>query len=153
MTPTGVKLGGDADGAGSAPRAAPPPAALRVLAVNDQPDFLDALAALLSLEGYEVATTTDVKEALLRADDFAPALLIADFDMNECDGVEFLRTLADRRLLPEVPKMILSSAAMDVVRERMRDRGVEAEVMDKNGDVDELLAVIRRLCAAGDESL
>jgi DNA-binding NtrC family response regulator len=49
-----------------------------VLAVDDQSDFLDALEALLSGEGYDVVTATSAADALARAREFNPTLLITD---------------------------------------------------------------------------
>lgn len=121
----------------------------RIFAVDDQDDFLEALETLLSGEGYDVATATSPADALGRAGEFKPSLLITDLNMNPCDGVEFLHTLSKKHMLPGVPRVILSSAPEEDVRRRMRDRGVEAEVMDKNGDVGVLLAAIGRLCRAG----
>jgi CheY-like chemotaxis protein len=120
-----------------------------VLAVDDQSDYLDALEALLSGEGYDVVTATCVADALARAREFSPTLLITDMNMDPCDGVEFLHTLADEGLLPGVPRVILSSAPEKVVRRRMRECVVQAEVIDKNGDTGALLAAIGKLCWGG----
>jgi CheY-like chemotaxis protein len=118
----------------------------RVLVVDDQSDYLEALEALLAGEGYDVVTSTSAADALVRAGEFTPTLLITDLNMAPCDGVELLHTLAEDRLLPGVPRVILSSAPEAVVRRRMRECAVEAEVMDKNGDAGALLAAIDRLC-------
>ena len=118
----------------------------RVLAVDDQSDFLDALEALLSGEGYDVVTATSPADALARAREFNPTLLITDLNMDPCDGVEFLHTLSEEGLLPGVPRVILSSAPERVVRRRMDECAVHAEVIDKNGDVGALLAAIGKLC-------
>ena len=120
--------------------------ATRILAVDDESGYLETLEALLSGEGYEVLTTTSAAGALEVVHKFNPALLATDLNMHPCDGVDLLRMVAERHLLPGVPRVILSSAPDEVVRRRMRDGGVDADVIDKNGGVDVLLAVIGRLC-------
>jgi CheY-like chemotaxis protein len=124
-----------------------PPAGTRprILALNDDHDFLDALDELLSAEGYDVVTTTSAEEALTRACHWRPSLLITDLNMDVCDGVEFILRLTERGILAGVPKVILSSAATEVVRQRMRQSGVDAEVFDKNGRIDVLLEAVARL--------
>ena len=110
---------------------------------------MDALEALLSGEGYDVVTATSAADALVRAREFIPTLLITDMNMDPCDGVEFLHTLAEEGLLLGVPRVILSSAPAKAVRRRMRECAVEAELIDKNGDTDALLAAIDTLCSGG----
>jgi two-component system OmpR family response regulator len=87
-----------------------------ILAVDDQSDYLDALEALLSGEGYDVLTATSAADALARAREVTPTLLITDMNMDPCDGVEFLHTLTEEGLLLGVPRVILSSAPAKVVR-------------------------------------
>jgi CheY-like chemotaxis protein len=120
-----------------------------VLAVDDQTDYLDALEALLVGEGYNVVTSSSAADALVRAREFTPTVLITDLNMEPCDGVELLHNLAEDHLLPGVPRVILSSAPEEVVRRRMRECVVEAEVIDKNGDVGALLDAIGKLCEGG----
>ena len=118
----------------------------RILAVDDESGYLENLEALLSAHGYEVRTTTSAAGALEAAREFKPVLFCTDLNMHPSDGIDLLRMLAERHLLQGVPRVVLSSTPNEVVRRRMREGGVDAEIIDKNGGVDVLLAVIARLC-------
>ena len=119
---------------------------MKVLIAEDDSCSRTTLEASLREWGYEVVTATSTADALGHARLLRLCLFVTDLNMHPCDGVELLRTLDEQDLLPGVPRLILSSAPADVVRRRMREGEVEAEVADKNGDVDVLLGVIERLC-------
>ena len=82
-------------------RPAPPP---RVLVVDDHLESCSALARLLRVEGYEVATAETGREALATAATTPVDLLVSDVGLPDIDGCELLRRLRDmyRRDVPAV---------------------------------------------------
>jgi CheY-like chemotaxis protein/two-component sensor histidine kinase len=77
----------------SAPAAGSVPAGRRILVVEDNPDGLESLVALLELLGYVVATAGDGRTALAVAAQFAPELVLLDLGLPEMDGYEVARAL------------------------------------------------------------
>jgi len=71
------------------------PASIPVLVVDDEPEIVGFLAALLADHplGFKVETATDGYEALIKVGAFKPALLILDVLMPLLDGVEVCRRL------------------------------------------------------------
>ncbi|MBN2022465.1 MAG: response regulator [Pirellulales bacterium] len=55
---------------------------VRVLVVDDEPDYPRLLSIILSKEGFEVATATDASEALEVGSRFDPEVLIVDWMLN-----------------------------------------------------------------------
>jgi signal transduction histidine kinase len=113
----------------------------RILIVDDHPTNVAVLEELLG-ETYPLTIATCGEEALDRAAEVAPALVLLDVMMPGIDGYETCRRL---RALPTLhpPKIIMLSAKA-MVAERLR--GYEAGANDyvtKPFDPQELLAKVR----------
>ena len=65
----------------------------RLLIVDDEADGRDALAELAQRWGYEVLTAGDGTEALRRAIEWHPDVLLTDLVMPNMDGLWLLRAL------------------------------------------------------------
>ncbi len=64
-----------------------------VLVVDDDADKLNLLAVALGMEGYDVRTAVNGKEALAAVESYPPDLIIADVMMPEMDGYELARRI------------------------------------------------------------
>jgi DNA-binding NtrC family response regulator len=78
----------------------------RVLIVDDEADSRDALAELTQRWGYDVQTASDGTEALRRAIEGHPDVILTDLVMPGMDGLWLLRAL--RAELPECPVVLLT---------------------------------------------
>lgn len=114
--------------------------ALRVLIVDDDPDIVEALAAILELEGFEVSTANDGSEALLQLESSRPDLLLLDLMMPTTNGWEVLRRLRDGE--HRIPVIVLS--AHPSLSERAGDHRVDA-FLGKPFEVPALLRKMREL--------
>jgi CheY-like chemotaxis protein len=114
-----------------------------VLLVNDDPDFLEALAQVLDLEGYTIATATSCDDALQLADTLRPQVIVSDYKMGDGDGVTFLERLRDRGSCLNVPKFLLSGSNADEIRGRLRAAGLDVPILSKGDSVDRLLQAMR----------
>jgi DNA-binding response OmpR family regulator len=86
----------------------------RVLIVEDDQSLLTALRYSLSREGYAVTTATDGGEALNRARDDTPDMIILDLMLPTMNGLEVCRTL--RKEGDIVPILILTAKDSEVDR-------------------------------------
>jgi signal transduction histidine kinase len=86
------------------------PVAGRVLVVDDQPANLRTLTALLSRIGHDVATAINGEEALARADETKPDLILLDMLMPGMDGFAVLAEIRQRPALQDVPVVFLTAA-------------------------------------------
>ncbi len=99
-----------------------------VLAVDDIPDNLDVLEALLAEPGLQVLRASGGQEALellLRHDDVAVALL--DVHMPEMDGFELAELMRGTERTRHIPIIFLTAAAPEAAR---LFRGYEAGAVD-----------------------
>jgi DNA-binding response OmpR family regulator len=117
------------------------PRPARVLVVEDDRPIAEVLQRSLRLEGYEVRTSGDGKEALDLAQSFLPDLVVLDLGLPGLDGIEVARALRQRDDTP-----ILMLTARDSVESRVQglDSGAD-DYLVKPFERQELLARMRAL--------
>ncbi len=76
----------------------------KILLVDDEPDILEFLGYNLRKEGYEVMVSNNGKDALNKAKNFLPHLIILDVMMPEMDGIE---ACTEIRKMPEMQNAII----------------------------------------------
>jgi CheY-like chemotaxis protein len=97
-----------------------------VLAVDDDPFILDAVARYLMRMGLRVVTTTDPETVLSLAQKEKPNLIISDIAMPGMDGLTLLKTLKETPATRDIPVILLtSSRSADDVQEGL-STGAEA---------------------------
>jgi len=77
-----------------------------VLVVDDDPSVRAALESILISHGYQVMTAANGRKALDIIAGDQPAIVLADVNMPELEGIELLKNL--RRLYPVIPVVIMS---------------------------------------------
>jgi two-component system alkaline phosphatase synthesis response regulator PhoP len=65
----------------------------KILIVDDEPDIVEFISYNLKNKGYLIATARDGLEALRKAKDFRPDLILLDIMMPNKDGIETLKEL------------------------------------------------------------
>ncbi|MGI5156315.1 response regulator transcription factor [Microbispora sp. CA-102843] len=115
---------------------------VRVLVVDDEPDLVEVLGAVLKYEGWEVRTAGDGTSAVREAREFQPDAVLLDVMLPDFDGLEVLR-----RLRAEAPDVcVLFLTARDAVEDRIA--GITAggdDYVTKPFSLEEVLARLRGL--------
>lgn len=124
----------------------------RVLVVEDEESFSDALSFMLRREGYEVGIATDGAEALAEFDRHGADLVLLDLMLPGISGTEVCRTLRQRSTVPiimvtakdgEVDKVVgLELGADDYVTKPFSSRELVARiraVLRRRGEPEDLL--------------
>jgi len=127
----------------------------RILVVDDDPDILEVVRINLELEGFEVETAVDGLEALDRAADLPPDLVLLDIMMPRLDGLATLRRMRHLPTTTNVPIVLLTARGLPADRVRGLELGAD-DYIAKPFDVTELVArvkaILRRTAAARDVS-
>jgi len=82
----------------------------RILVVDDDPDFVEVTRTVLEKSDYEVITATNGEEALEKAQQEHPDLILLDVMMaNVWDGVHVSDQLAGDPLMKDISVIMVSS--------------------------------------------
>ena len=110
-----------------------------ILVVDDDREIRDLFEILLSDEGYHVITAVDGAQALRRARDERPDLILLDLMMPRVDGVAFSR--AYREHGGRAPVILITATAPDHLAAVVEASGVVA-CIPKPFDVVDVLTTI-----------
>ncbi|MFN5325211.1 MAG: response regulator transcription factor [Bacteroidota bacterium] len=77
----------------------------KILLVDDEPDILEFMEYNLRKEGYQVFTAKNGMEAVEKAKELRPHLIILDIMMPEMDGIEACSTI---RSIPELNNTLIA---------------------------------------------
>jgi signal transduction histidine kinase/CheY-like chemotaxis protein len=116
----------------------------RILIVDDDAYVREVLQELLSCEGYELAHACNGEEALARAKEFSPDLILLDVMLPGMDGLEVCRRLRSNPVHSEVPVLMIT--ALDDRNSRLRaiETGAD-DLISKPFDDTELQARVRTI--------
>jgi two-component system, OmpR family, alkaline phosphatase synthesis response regulator PhoP len=81
----------------------------KVLIADDEPDILEILRYNLEKEGYQVSTAKDGSEALDKAKQYQPDLIVLDMMMPKKSGMEVLELLRLQPLFKDTLIMFLTA--------------------------------------------
>src|SRR5438552_5359822 len=110
-----------------------------ILTADDDPQLLRLVARNLQLEGYDVITASDGKQALEQIETHAPDLVLLDVMMPKMDGFTVCHRV---REFSAVPIIIITARGQDQDKVRGLDLGAD-DYLTKPFSVDELLARVR----------
>jgi two-component system KDP operon response regulator KdpE len=113
----------------------------RILVVDDEEQIRRALKSILSTRGYKLEMAETAEEALLKAIDAPPDLVILDLALPDRSGIEVCREL---RTWMSAPILILSVRANEADKILALDEGAD-DYLTKPFSAGELLARIRAL--------
>ncbi len=114
----------------------------RILVVDDDPDILQFVQMNLELDGFRVETAPGGRQALERASENPPDLMLLDIMMPEIDGLTVLRRMRSNPTTGSVPVIILTARSLAEDRVRGLDLGAD-DYITKPFDLEELVARVR----------
>lgn len=112
----------------------------RLLVVEDDPNIVELLSASLRYAGFDIATARNGTDALKRAREFRPDLMVLDVMMPGIDGFEVVRRLtADGNRCP-----VVFLTARDATADKITGLTVGGDdYVTKPFSLDEVIARIR----------
>ena len=122
-----------------------------VLVVEDYQDAREMYAAYLQFTGYRVAEASNGLEAVEKARELLPAIILMDLALPKMDGWEATRLLKADERTRNIPIVALTGHALAGHAEGARQAGCDAFVT-KPCLPDVLVAEIQRMLAARAET-
>ncbi|MDE2314595.1 MAG: response regulator [Elusimicrobia bacterium] len=80
----------------------------RILVIDDEEDYRVIAEEILKSAGWEVKTAQDGEKALAALKDFAPDVILVDWNMPVMDGEDFCRALRADPRFKGVPAIMLT---------------------------------------------
>jgi CheY-like chemotaxis protein len=114
------------------------------LLAEDNEMNTELLRDYLTAVGYSLSVARNGVEALARAQELLPALILMDIQMPLMDGLEATRQIRSHAATSEIPIIALTALAMPGDRERCLAAGVNA-YLSKPINLAELGATITSL--------
>ena len=97
----------------------------KILVVDDDPDIVEILRYNLSLEGYDVKTSSNGKECLKKVKNFIPHVILLDVMMPEMDGIEACSLIKEIPSLTNTRIIFLSARNEDYTQISAFDAGAD----------------------------
>jgi CheY-like chemotaxis protein len=111
-----------------------------ILVVDDDPSILATVREILDLEGYQIQTASNGREALQAVERQRPSLVLLDMRMPVLDGWGFARALRERGI--KIPILVMTAAQN--ARNWAEEIGANA-YLPKPFDLMELLTAVERV--------
>lgn len=116
----------------------------RILLTDDEPNIVLVVTKRLEIQGYEVLIARDGEEALKKARELKPDLVLLDIMLPGVDGLNVCRILKADEATRDIPVVLFSARAQTWDKEAGREFGANAYV-EKPFQPEELLATIEKL--------
>jgi len=115
----------------------------RVLIADDEPIIADTLSAILRQVGYEVYTVYGGLDAVSKAQELRPELVITDVMMADMNGID--AAIEIRRRLPQTKILLFSGhAATAGLLDRARAQGHDFAFLSKPIHPNDLLNALKK---------
>jgi phosphate regulon transcriptional regulator PhoB len=88
----------------------------KILVVDDEPDAVELIEFNLKSAGFEVVSANDGAEAVQKAKNLQPELIILDVMLPEMDGMEVCKTLRRNPDTAKIPIIMLTAKAAEIDR-------------------------------------
>ncbi|MDQ7784369.1 MAG: response regulator [Desulfomonilaceae bacterium] len=125
--------------------------AKKILVIDDEPDMLAFLTALLEDGGYETVTALDGEEGLQKAKEERPDLISLDLLMPNKTGIKMYRELRKDDEIKDIPVVMVTGFSKDDVpsmdfKEWIQKRTIKPPeaYIEKPVNKEVLLEVIRK---------
>ena len=97
----------------------------KILVCDDEPYILMALTDAVEMEGYECVTAINGREALQKARETLPDLIMLDIMMPFMDGFEVCRELKADATTRDIPVIMLTAKSQQVDIQKGKDAGAD----------------------------
>ena len=124
----------------------------RVLLVDDYPDAREMYSEYLEFCGFEVVEAENGMEALQRAIDENPDIILMDLSLPVMDGWEATRRLKANARTKDIPVVALTGHALAGHSKGAREAGCDS-FLAKPCLPDQLVAEIKRMLQSGEATL
>jgi len=114
---------------------------LKVLLVDDEEEFVKALAERLKMRDLESDTVFNGDQALAFVEKKEPDVMVLDLKMPGIDGIEVLKRV--KKAYPKIEVIILTGHGTEKDEKRAKELGA-FDYMEKPAEIDDLVSRIKK---------
>lgn len=111
----------------------------KILLIEDEVNIVNFIKAKLESNGYQTISATGMRDGLMMTTSHCPDLIILDLGLPDADGMEVIRVIREKSLLPII---VLSARSGEMDKVMALDQGAN-DYITKPFGTEELLARIR----------
>jgi CheY-like chemotaxis protein len=115
-----------------------------ILVIDDDDILLDAIAEVLSYEGYDILTASSGDEGLLLAQQQCPSIIICDWMIPKLKGYDVFKALQADYRTASIPYLLISGYS-DIVTIQRLTGIVPERIFSKPFDIPRLLATVKQI--------
>ena len=115
----------------------------RIVLVEDEDILSNLLAQKLEDAGYAVEIARDGEQGLQAILNNRPDLVLLDMMLPKLNGFSILEQLAEKKMLPDLPVVVISNSGQPVEIERAQKLGIRDYLVKLNFDPDEVLEKVK----------
>lgn len=120
----------------------------KVLVVDDEEELLEIVNKALTVEGYDVTSVTTAEDAVNKAREIVPNLILMDIVLPDMEGSEAVRILMDDPLTRNIPVIFLSGIVTrdqkDIAATNVQVGGKSYKALSKPFSLQELMIEVRK---------
>jgi two-component system, OmpR family, alkaline phosphatase synthesis response regulator PhoP len=114
----------------------------KILFADDEADLIETLRFPLELEGYEVLVSNNGEDALEKAHQENPDLILLDIMLPKMDGYKICRLLKFDKKYKHIPILMLTARTQEKDKETAMEMGAD-EYITKPFEIDEVIKIIK----------
>jgi two-component system phosphate regulon response regulator PhoB len=115
-----------------------------ILVVDDEPDLLELIDTNFTAAGFNVVTAARGREALRKARELRPQLILLDVMLPELDGLEICKLLRHDPITRSIPIVMLTAKAAEIDRVLGLELGAD-DYVTKPFSIRELILRVKKL--------
>ena len=117
-----------------------------LLMVDDEPMILTLLGDALASPAWEIETASDALQALMKARELRPFLIISDIQMPDYGkGTDMVRALRQEKATASIPVIVLTGMEPERARPLLPMGDERVRLIHKPPDFARILTLIREL--------
>jgi CheY-like chemotaxis protein len=114
----------------------------RVLLIDDNPDTREAVAQYLRINGHNVRTAPNGKDAMEALTSDTPDVVVLDYKMPEMDGISFLEVIRCYLRWQSLPVILVTAYPEGAHIRRASELGVRKTFLKSEYELSDLLGHI-----------